>query len=139
MLLELLPALVLLLLAVTGSMQLVWAALEHNRARTVAEWREGVLPIVWERWSQQESRLVFVREAPDGLVTRYFPDVDWLPPEAAGSGMEMQVVLQREPVELDSRPAWRISRLVAARHGRASWRGVLIVFKTPGHTVETGR
>jgi hypothetical protein len=130
-LLELLPALVLLLVAVMGSTRLVWTAMEHNRARAVAHWRESMLPVVWRSWAREDSPLAVVQKTTDGHVIRFFPNASWLPSGSTGSGTDTRIVFRREPAQLGHRPAWRIKRLVDAPGGEQRWQDVLIVLRMP--------
>jgi hypothetical protein len=108
-LVEVLPALGILLLALIGSMRLAWTAMEHNRAVAAAHWREQVLPLVWRQWESGNSGVAVVRETGDGLEVRFFPNPAWLPDDLSEADPGQSLILRREPAELG-----------AGRHGASA-------------------
>lgn len=131
MLLEVLPALLILLLALTSSLRLVWTAVEHHRALAAASWRQRVLPVVWEAWKEEDSDVVLVHETDNGLETRFFPNFRWLPRDSRETGARYTLMLLREPAEFAGRRVWRISRLVPAAGGEFRRSVYLTVLQSP--------
>jgi hypothetical protein len=130
-LVEVLPALGILLLALIGSMRLAWTAMEHTKQVAAAHWREQVLPLVWRQWESGNSGVAVVRETGDGLEVRFFPNPAWLPDDLSEADPGQSLILRREPAELGSRPGWRISRRLPAAAGEARWQALLVILQTP--------
>lgn len=128
-LLEVVPALTVLLVVLIASMRLAWTAMEHNRALAAASWRERILPVVWETWKREASDVVVAHETDNGLEVRYFPDISWLPLDSREGGDAYTLMLVREPADLAGRPAWRISRLLPVADGEARPQAHLMVLQ----------
>jgi hypothetical protein len=129
-LVEVLPALVILLLALIASMRLAWTAMEHNRAVAAAHWRERVLPLVWRQWASGNSEVAVARETGDGLEISFFPSLGWLPEDLSEDDPGQSLILRREPAELAGQPAWRISRRLPAAGGETRWQALLVILHT---------
>lgn len=128
-LMEVLPALAILLVAMVVSLRLAWTAMEHNRERMEAHWRERAWPIVWHQWEPASGNVAVAREAENGLQIRFFPDIAWLPGDVAESVPAYLLILRREPVALAGRPAWQLSRRVSLAGGGNRWQPVVMIFQ----------
>lgn len=126
-LLEVLPALTVLLLALMGSMRLVWTAVEHNRALDAERWREQVLPVLWHQWEADDGDAAVVDEADDGPQIRFFPSADWLPGDSGARPSQLRMILRRERVELAGWPAWRVSRRIPSNGGEVRWQDLVVI------------
>jgi hypothetical protein len=130
-LLEVLPALAILLLALMGSMRLAWTAMEHQRSLANARWCEQVLPLVWRKWASEASELAVVRKTANELDIRYFPNLAWLPEGVPGAAADHVLILRREPTHLGVRPAWRIRRRTGSGN---NWETLLVVLEASDST-----
>lgn len=142
-LIELLPALFLLLAVLVVTGRLVRTATETRLAAERLSLREAAVEAVWNDWNGNGgSVLVAYRGAGGKWEHNRFPDSGWIPSEAARAatmqeGVKgMVVILKREPVTPANGDAyWSVSRLVSGAGG-GQWKEWGRIRMTAGGEVE---
>lgn len=127
-LLEVLPALLLLMGALLISGRLLGIAIEAGERVARIEVTEHRIAGVWETWSEGGGTFALMqREAGGRWAVSTFPDEGWLPaplPAAAGEAM----LFRREEIRNDEGDAfWEISRLILDPAAPGSWQMVMRV------------
>lgn len=133
LLVEAIPALALLLLALLVAWRMVWVADQVRGAEAWAAQREGLLPWVWEQWPESAGPVAMAILVEGSWQLTVFPDETWLPP-VGRPGPGEPVIFKRLPREgASGAGGWEIWHRHHGSSGETFWRPMtVLVGAAPG-------
>jgi hypothetical protein len=121
-LLEALPALLVLMGALLISVRFIPVALETRDRVGRMEQVEARITGVWDEWAVGGGNIVVVqREADGSWPVSIFPDEGWLPFPISDSGRETLIFRREQVGDGEGDALWEISRLIPDGSAQGTW------------------
>jgi hypothetical protein len=131
-LLEVLPALALLLAVVAVSFRFLWMAAGIRDARAREREAEAALVAVWHAWEAQPGNVALARRGAGGRwEVNGFPGEEWLPAAETGPEAGGVVLRRRETSGEAGRLEWQVSLWTPAAVDGRVWRPLTTITRNP--------